>query len=53
MKVPNFEKAFVPESKLAEYLLNPDHPDGGPKARFFMQVGFDADTLSTAYPSKK
>ncbi len=48
MKVPGFDRAIVPEGKLTRYLLNPDHPDGGTKARFFVQVGFDEGTLSTA-----
>ncbi|WP_245524468.1 DUF6883 domain-containing protein [Methylobacterium nonmethylotrophicum] len=31
----------VPGSKLVHYLLNVDHPKGGPKARFFLAFGFD------------
>ena len=31
----------MPGSKLAHYLLNVDHPKGGPKARFFLAFGFD------------
>jgi hypothetical protein len=42
----------IEQSKLTQYLLNPAHPKGGPKARFFLKVGFSdaspqvlADTL--------
>ncbi|WP_117236638.1 DUF6883 domain-containing protein [Thermus sediminis] len=31
---------FVPRDKLVAYLLNPQHPEGGSKARFFMALGF-------------
>ncbi len=30
----------VPEDKVVSYLLNPDHPIGGPKAHFFRSFGF-------------
>ena len=30
----------VPEAKLTRYLLDPDHPVGGPKAKFFNARGF-------------
>ncbi|MBI3148384.1 MAG: hypothetical protein HYZ17_07710 [Betaproteobacteria bacterium] len=40
--LPNSERALVEEKKILEYLLNPAHPDGGPKARFFQARGFDA-----------
>ncbi|GLV48943.1 hypothetical protein TJA_20460 [Thermus sp. LT1-2-5] len=30
----------VPRAKLTEYLLNPKHPAGGSKARFFASLGF-------------
>ncbi|TXN65517.1 DUF6883 domain-containing protein [Methylobacterium sp. WL6] len=31
----------IPDGKLVDYLLNPEHPTGGPKARFFLSFGFD------------
>ncbi|HJE24471.1 MAG TPA: hypothetical protein K8W01_12510 [Methylorubrum populi] len=31
----------VPRDKIVHYLLNADHPKGGPKARFFLSFGFD------------
>lgn len=30
----------VSEAKITEYLLDPNHPVGGPKARFFLHSGF-------------
>ena len=39
---PDWEPALeVPNSKVVNYLLNIDHPKGGPKARFFLTFGFD------------
>ncbi len=40
MKVPNAEQAEVAEPKITRYLLDPAHPAGGSKARFFAQFGF-------------
>ncbi len=31
------------ERRVREYLLNPDHAGGGPKARFFVARGFELD----------
>ena len=30
----------IPSEKLSGYLLNVDHPEGGPKAQFFLDRGF-------------
>ena len=38
--VPNRERAEVPIAKVARYLLNTAHPEGGPKAVFFIARGF-------------
>lgn len=35
MKLPNFQKALIPESKLSGYCLNLEHKDGQHKARVF------------------
>jgi len=35
----------VPQAKLTDYLLNPAHPAGGPKATFFHAFGFSAERL--------
>jgi hypothetical protein len=40
MKLPNREKAVVPEAKITLYLLNPAHVKGRGKAKFFMIFGF-------------
>ena len=42
MKVPNADKAAVQEPKIRRYLLDPAHPAGGSKARFFHEFGFNA-----------
>lgn len=33
----------IPDDKIAKYLLNPEHPKGGSKARLFLAFGFSAD----------
>lgn len=40
MKLPNSDKATVPEPKITRYLLNPAHPAGGSNAWFFLRFGF-------------
>lgn len=40
MYVPDAQAAVVEQSKIVEYLLNPAHPDGAPKSRFFRRLGF-------------
>lgn len=42
MLIPNLERALIDPRKLTEYLLAPDHPEGGPKAAFFIALGFSA-----------
>ena len=42
MKLPNAQRAVVAEQKITGYLLNPAHPAGGSKARFFLRFGFSA-----------
>ena len=41
MKLPNLERAQVSEAKVVDYLLNPSHPDGASKGRFFAALGFE------------
>ncbi len=43
MKLPNVELAVVPAEKIVGYLLNPLHPDGAGKAKWFGSLGFSAD----------
>ncbi len=40
MKVPNCDLAMIEEEKITKYLLNPLHPDGAGKAKFFVGLGF-------------
>ena len=42
MNLPNAKRAFIEPRKITAYLLNLKHPDGGPKAAFFVRFGFDA-----------
>jgi hypothetical protein len=39
-RLPNLERAAVPERKVVAYLLSESHPDGRGKARFFVGHGF-------------
>lgn len=51
MKLPNADKLVVEREKVADYLLNPVHPDNGGKAEFFGKLGFrrkEWETLAAA-----
>ena len=41
MRLPNRESAYVPSSKLVDYLLSRTHAVGKSKAKFFSKFGFD------------
>ena len=43
MPIPNAHKATIPPEKLSDYLLNPFHPVGGPKASWFLMLGYQTD----------
>lgn len=51
--LPNREKAEIPDKKLLDYMLNPDHPKGGSKAVVFRNVlGYtkeNAQDLASAF----
>lgn len=47
MRLPNASQAIVEPQKVLDYLLNANHPIGGPKARFFMQFGFTREDSVT------
>ena len=50
-KLPNAESAFIDPRKVTHYLLDLRHPDGAPKAAYFMRFGFreeDPDLLMEA-----
>jgi len=40
VQIPNPDQVWVERTKILEYLLNREHPDGQSKARFFEQYGF-------------
>jgi len=40
-------EALVEKGKITGYLLNTDHPEGGPKAYFFLKHGFSIDSWRT------
>lgn len=40
MKLPNYERAYVPSTKIPDYLLSLTHEDGRSKAMFFSRLGF-------------
>ena len=43
MRLPFADQAIVHHDKIVGYLLDPDHPHGGDKARFFSAMGFRRD----------
>ena len=43
MGIPDSQNAIAGESKVRDYLLNPDHPDGGSKAVWFQNRGYSRD----------
>jgi hypothetical protein len=43
MKLPNALAVQIEQRKITEYLLNPEHPDNGGKAEFFLSLGFRRD----------
>jgi hypothetical protein len=42
MKLPYYDKATIPPSKIVDYLLSVRHPYGRSKAEFFLKCGFTA-----------
>ncbi|MBL9130973.1 MAG: hypothetical protein JNG86_07230 [Verrucomicrobiaceae bacterium] len=38
--LPQPDRLMVEQSKVTDYLLNRDHPEGGSKAKFFLNRGF-------------
>jgi hypothetical protein len=47
VKLPQPEHLIVEEEKITGYLLNPKHPYGRAKAKFFMTLGFRVEEWST------
>jgi len=46
MAFPDSENSIVTEDKLRDYLLNPLHPVGGPKAAWFASIGYTRENWS-------
>jgi hypothetical protein len=42
MKIPNADRAVIAPEKLRDYLLNPLHRRGGPKAKLLVGLGYQA-----------
>lgn len=40
MKLPHLDNVRVDREKIVDYLLNPEHSEGGSKAVFFASLGF-------------
>lgn len=45
MNLPNLEVAYVPISKLKDYLLSTTHAAGRTRAEFFRKFGFSETNL--------
>ena len=43
MPIPHATEATVGTEKVRDYLLNPEHPDGGSKAAWFQSLGYARD----------
>ena len=43
MPIPNANEANAATEKVRDYLLNPEHPDGGSKAAWFWSLGYARD----------
>ncbi len=41
MPIPDAQRAIASREKIHDYLLNPEHPDGGPKAVWFGSLGYE------------
>jgi hypothetical protein len=39
-QLPRIKEAVIPQNKIENYLLNPEHPIGSGKAKFFVHFGF-------------
>lgn len=44
MRLPNRQRAVVPEAKVRGYLLSTSHPYGRHKAAFFERFGFNSES---------
>lgn len=46
MKLPNRKQAYVPQTKLVNYLLSKTHVVGRWKAKFLINLGFDESNIA-------
>lgn len=46
MPIPRAAEAVVAAQKVRDYLLNPEHPEGGSKAAWFQSLGYKRDGWS-------
>lgn len=46
MRLPNAENAYIPASKLTDYLLSETHPIGRAKAQLLLAAGFDRNNVN-------
>ena len=44
MPIPNANEATAATEKVRDYLLNPEHTDGGSKAAWFQSLGYARDS---------
>jgi uncharacterized protein DUF6883 len=47
VKLPNVGNARIDRTKIVDYLLAIDHPEGAGKAAFFLRFGFTVDDWQT------
>ena len=45
MQLPNAESATIEPGKITRFLLNVEHPYGGPRARRFRELGYNEETV--------
>jgi len=45
MKLLNKEKAYIPKSKIKDYLLSDTHPVGRVKSKLFKKMGFNKENI--------
>ena len=46
MRLPHSNNTLIPENKITDYLLNYSHAEGGSKAVFFGNFGFNNDNIA-------
>ena len=49
MQLPYLDRAQISPAKVRDYLLNPEHAVGRPKARFFTSLGFTRESWASLH----